>query len=371
MPSTGLGRQARGFETFTEECSAALKNVHGLDITVFKGGGPRQNGHKLVANWPRDCALAKLASRWLGRSPYFVEQMTFFPGLLSHLISHEPDIIYYADINLGNLCWHWRRISGQRYRMLFYNGAGAPAAYIRSDVVQQVAPCYYNEASRFGLQSSRQELVPHGMTIEAAIPILSRLEQQSLRTKLALPIDRHVVVSVGMVDSQTKRMDYVISELALLPCPRPFLLILGQACSETPAVAALAHQKLGSENYAVRTVPRAMMREHYLASDTFTMASLREGFGLVYIEAMSCGLPCVVHDSDVTRYVCGASEVLVDLSATGALADALRRSIMNPNPEAERAARHWEVFERFSWEALRARYVRMFKRCAALKAPLA
>jgi len=39
FPCTGLGRQRRGFETFTRECAAALGADPRLEITVFGGGG--------------------------------------------------------------------------------------------------------------------------------------------------------------------------------------------------------------------------------------------------------------------------------------------------------------------------------------------
>lgn len=70
----------------------------------------------------------------------------------------------------------------------------------------------------------------------------------------------------------------------------------------------------------------------YLDSSIFLFTSLAEGFGMVLIEGMSCGLPCVSYDID-----CGPSEIienakngyLVNKGDVDQLTDALRQLMSN------------------------------------------
>lgn len=363
FPCTGLGRQRRGFETFTVECAAALRDDARVDISVFAGGDVAGVPATPLWNLPRDSAAAAMLGALHRRGPYFSEQLTFFLAFLPQLIHGRPDVIYFADLNLGNLCWHWRRISGQRFSLLFYNGGLTTKPFTRADLVQQLTPEGLQEATTRGEDPSRQVVLPHGVRIPAAIS--PRITGDDRRA-LGLPGDRKVVVSVGLLDTTIKRMDSLIREVASLPAPRPFLCLLGAECDETPRVRALATELLGADNVLVRTIPSEQMGDYYRAADVFALSSLREGFGLAYVEALAHGLPVVAHDSAVTRYLLGDFGELADLSRTGAAARAIGDALSLPLNEEERRKRHDSALSRFGWGALRESYVQLLLRAAAI-----
>jgi glycosyltransferase involved in cell wall biosynthesis len=188
------------------------------------------------------------------------------------------------------------------------------------------------------------------------------------RRALGLPADRPIVLAVGMLDTAIKRVDYLIRELAALPAPRPFLCLLGAHGPDADDVRALARERLGDHGFLARAVPHDEIGEWYRAADVFALASLREGFGLAYVEALAHGLPIVAHDSAVTRHLLGTHAVLADLSRDGALASALAHTLASPSSDAERAARHASARERFGWDALREEYARMLLHVAELPA---
>lgn len=72
-------------------------------------------------------------------------------------------------------------------------------------------------------------------------------------------------------------------------------------------------------------ISEATKRELLRRVALFVMPSRGEGFGLVYLEAMRSGLPCLgsVHDAAVDVIVHGETGMLVDLDTPGALASAL------------------------------------------------
>jgi len=294
------------------------------------------------------------------RDAYFVEQLTFFLSLLPSLVFGRPDLVYFADLNLGNLCWHWRRLTRQRFTLLYYNGGTTTRPFTRTDFVQQVTPAGLASALERGESADRQAVLPHGMHVPASLP--TRITGQA-RFALGLPTDRPVVLSVGMLDTTHKRMDYLIREVAALPAPRPFLCLLGAEGPDASAVRALARELLG-DDVLVRAVPHESIGDDYRAADVFVLASQHEGFGLAYVEALMHGLPIVAFDTPVTRHVLGDFATLRDLSVAGEGARAIAQALATPLAERDRAARHASARARFDWEALREPYVELLLRTA-------
>ena len=366
---SGLGRINRGYESFTQECFDALSDAPELDITLFKGGGPADHKQRVLWNLRRGGRFNDWLGRKIGKSSYWLEQITFTLSLLPYVARQKPDVIYFSDCNIGNLLWHWRRLTRQNYKLLLSNGGPLSPPFPRWDLVQQVAPLHLETALAAGQHPTKQSLLPYGIRMEPEIHALSVPERTALRQSLGLPEDRPVVLSVGIVNQSHKRMDYVVREVAALPTPRPYLVMLGQQDSETPQVRALAETMLGPEGYQIHTVPYAEVSRYYQAADAFVLASRLEGFGRVYLEAMSWGLPCLAHDSALTRYVLGSIGVLGDFEKPGSLATCLCEVLQNGYDLPARLQRHHAAFERFSWQRLRPQYVQMLTRCAAGQTP--
>jgi 1,2-diacylglycerol 3-alpha-glucosyltransferase len=366
FPCTGLGRQRRGFETFTRSCAAALKGEPGIEIEVFGGGGPDSRpGEHTVVNAPRDGRVAAAIGRLARRDPYFIEQATFFAGFLPRLIIGRPDVVYFADLNLGNACWHWRRMSGQRFKLLFYNGGATTKPFTRCDFVQQVSPEHFDDAISRGEPRSRQVLLPHGADIPREFSPPTRDERNEARRKLGITSARPLLISVGMLDAEVKRMDYLIREVASLGEQRPHVLLAGATAPQTPEILALARAQLGDDGFTARAFTRDEMPQVYRAADAFALASLREGFGLAIVEALAAGLPSVVHDTPNTEYLCGPHAARADLRVAGALASRVANAISSP-PDAEAMrARHEWVHRRFAWAMLRDRYAGLLRACAS------
>lgn len=368
IPCTGLGRQHRGFEAFTREVHTALRGAPGLDLAVFGGGGALREDERAVWNLPRASSAAQMASRLTGWGAYYIEQATFFAAFLPQLVSWRPHLVYFADLNLGNACWHWRRLSGQQFKLLFYNGGATTQPYTRCDWVQQLTPEHYDEARARGEAADRMFVLPHGVPVSASLAPRDAERVAATRRAFGVPDGRPMLLSVGMLDCSIKRMDVLVEAVADLGAERPFLVVLGQETEETPRVRERARALL-ADGFWMGTWPADRMTEAYEAADAFALLSLREGFGLAYVEALAAGLPCVAHETTGTRHLFGSHAILGDVREKPAISALLRRALTEPCDEDVRRARHQAVRERFSWETLAPRYAEMLRACAAGQRP--
>ena len=386
---SGIGILNRGIESFFREAFDGLRETDGLDITLYKGAGEGKPDERVLWNIPRTSKMARLIGKCIRRNGYVVEQLTTFPSMVRAIRRERPDVIFYSDSNLGFQLFRWRKQIGVPFRLLFSNGGPCHPPFNRTDCVHQVAPQYYEEALAAGESPTRQFLVPYGINVPAGAP-LSGPQKRAFRERLGLPLDRKIVLSVGWIAAQHKRMDYVVNEVAAMSSSplrfdrgegqgevsksrhsaTPFLVLLGQMDEHSAAIVALAREKLGEGNFVARSVPYEQVADYYRAADVFTLASLQEGFGRVYLEALIHGLPVIAHDYPVMRYVLEQEGVLVDLSKRGSLARELASVLARPIVPEDAVRRRESVRKRFSWPELAPQYRQMFLACAQLPRPV-
>ena len=355
---SGLGNVKRGFESFTQECFHALSSVPELDITLFKGGGESKKRQIVLWNFPRDSWLANHLGKLTRRSAYYIEQTSFTFSLLPYIFRQKPDIIYFSDGIVGNILWHWREKTGQSYKLLLSNGGPLSPPFPRWDHIQQVAPIHLQEAIQAGEPLEKQSLVPYGINMNAELKILSTSEKAALRRKLQLPDNLPIILSVAAINKSHKRLDYLIREIAQLPKPRPYLLMLGQIEAESAEIVALAKELLEPDKFQIKTVASDQVVDYYRVADAFVLASLGEGLPRVLLEAMSYGLPCITHDYEVSRFVLKDEGYFGNFELAGSLTS-LISDVLSQNNDDSKLRRHQSVYERFSWDKIRSKYVDM------------
>ncbi|HKD06941.1 MAG TPA: glycosyltransferase family 4 protein [Bryobacteraceae bacterium] len=360
---TGVGVVNRGIESFFREAFDGLKNTPGVRATLLKGAGPDTPSERRLWNLPRAGRAAQALGRALNRDSYVIEQLSSFAPMIREIRRQRPDVIFYSDNSLGFQLFRWRRLIGVPYTLLFSNGGPCFPPFSRTDHVHQVAPHYLEMALAAGEPSGKHTMVPYGIHVPEGNPDRTSAAISGGRARLNLPVDRKIVISVGWISSGHKRMDYLIREIAALPEPRPFLLMLGLIDEKSQDIIRLAAEALGPQGFSARSVPYDQVFDHYRAADVFALCSLQEGFGRVYLEALMHGLPCAAHDHAVMRYVLGSEGSFRDLSKPGALAEILPGLLAEASDPDLAARRRESVRRRFSWPSLAPAYRQMFFNC--------
>jgi glycosyltransferase-like protein len=207
-------------------------------------------------------------------------------------------------------------------------------------------------------------------------------QDAALVQRLGLRLDAPRWLSVGGVEARKNSVRVLRAFLQLRARePRAQLIVAGgaslldhSACdAEFRAVVAEAGITVGPGRDLVLTgpLPDAQMPALFRQASALAMPSLREGFGLVVLEALASGTPVVVSDqppfTEYLRETAQAGHALfVDPLDATAIAGAMQRAV----EPARRVALAWAVPPvclQFSWAASAARHEAIYRALGALQ----
>ena len=169
----------------------------------------------------------------------------------------------------------------------------------------------------------------------------------------------HRVIAVGRLDYQ-KGFDRLLDAWALLPMQLREtwrLDIFGQGEWEEKLKNQI--QTLGIGDSAAVNKPTNQIFNEYAASDFLVMTSHYEGFPMVMIEAMACGLPTVCFD-----FLCGPRDIIangingliVPEGDLQAFANAMQRLMENPEELEHMSAQATKISEVYAQNTIMKRW---------------
>lgn len=190
------------------------------------------------------------------------------------------------------------------------------------------------------------------------------------RRQLGLERDVIYIVSVGRL-VRRKNLASLITALARMQRDDVHLLIIGDGPEEAGLVMLADGLGVGGRVHFRGFVPNETKYQLLAAADIFALPSLHEAFGLVYLEAMHCGLPVIAARP-------GGQEDYLDEGRTGflvpagdieSLESALRRLVEDPELRARISAHNRQVAQRFSIAATASHYEQVFERLGCGRMP--
>ena len=165
----------------------------------------------------------------------------------------------------------------------------------------------YTVPSRWMEQQFRQSVIGRQKCIcihnSLDTDLWKPMDKNSLREKYGLPADKHILAFVAAdPQKKSKGMDLLLGALEKLPSPEDYLLLI--------AGREGGLEKIRQCGFAARHFgyisDQEKMNEFYAMADLLVNPSLYETFGLVNIEAMSCGTPVIAFS------ICAMEEIIAD-----------------------------------------------------------
>ena len=196
------------------------------------------------------------------------------------------------------------------------------------------------EMVRLGMDGARIHTLRNGVDLDLFYP------EPRAATRERLDVHGFTLLSVGHL-VELKGHEHAIAALTELPDVQ--LLIVGAGPDRARLEALAARLGVGSRVRWVGVLSQPELRLYYSAADALVLASSREGWANVLLEAMACGTPALASNVWGTPEVLGApaaGRLLSERSGAGVAAAvrALRADL--PQRAATRA-----YAEHFSWHA--------------------
>jgi glycosyltransferase involved in cell wall biosynthesis len=347
--NSSLGIAQRGGERVLLEVARHLGRCY--DVDSFSGGSVPAVPSTEVRPIDRHSWAARMLEsitprsthrlwRRLHLTPLDVERMTFNLRLLPHLLSENYELIVtQADFWTCLICRVVRRLNGTPFISVSggLTQSSREALRYRPSGHVVVNPDVETTLKR-EFPDARIRFIPNGVDLDQFSPGESGID---------LPLERPIYLVVGACEPR-KRIDLAIKAVAHLE--RGSLLLLGDGPLRDEWVE-MGNRKLGKGRFDQRLVPLTQIADYYRACDVFTLPSVNEPFGLVYLEAMACNRPVVGERDRIREFIVGDGGELCRCDDIESYSSALSRAAVE-----DHGARPYNQARRFGWSEIGKRY---------------
>ncbi|MDP2902563.1 MAG: glycosyltransferase family 4 protein [Methylovulum sp.] len=209
----------------------------------------------------------------------------------------------------------------------------------RATSIITVCQALKDELVVLGIDPTKIHTLRNGVDLEFFYP------QERVQAKQKLKIDRPTLLSVGHLIA--RKGHHLVIE-AMPDLPEYELLIAGDG-EEMQRLKNLANDLNVSDQVTfLGAVSHNQLVTIYSAVDILVLASSREGWANVLLEAMACGTPAIATNVWGTAEVitAPAAGILIEEQSAQAIVNAVR--IMEKNRASRRETR--EYAEKFSWD---------------------
>ena len=277
------------------------------------------------------------------------------PGILVKLVRPSVKLVLLAHgIEV------WRPVAGWKRRMLHKIDLVLPVSQFTKDKMKEL----------YGLPETKFSVMNNCLDPFLEMP-LQKEKAAYLQERYGLNNQNQVLLTVSrMVDTeQYKGYDRVLEALpALIPqYPNLRYLLVGKYDAAEKQRLVKIIETLGLQDRVIFTgfVPDAEMALHFKLADLFIMPSEKEGFGIVFIEAMFYGLPVIGGNKDgsVDALCNGELGTIVNPDNIDEISNAIKKILDNP---AAFIPAQQKLKEQFSYEWYKRKLYKCLQSVTAL-----
>ena len=306
----GLDDTMRGYETHTRLLFDSLSEETNVNyqFILFKGSGKRAKNEKILRAPSRTSRIVKFLAKFRGGRIYWESIFFALRFIFCTIIRNDRfSKILCIQPMVSKTLMRCKKLLPGKPIIIFTHGVWIePHEYVKmGDEFHQVnIENYCKQKKYFKANNINKKvyLIPH--FIPDITPI--KISKAVLRKKYNIKTEK-VLLSVGRIDRAHKNMEYVIKEAAKLP--EDWSLVLCGGIGEADLLD-IGRNLLGNRFIHI-FLPREKVPEIYAMADLFVLGSLQEGFGIVTLEAMRAGLPIILHDRELFRWILKDDSVCV------------------------------------------------------------
>jgi glycogen(starch) synthase len=281
----------------------------------------------------------------------------------------EFDLVHGHDWLVANACDHLaRRMSAPLITTIHATEYGRhqgwvndhPQSYIHgverwiTNRSQRVIACsaYMREqiADIFGVAEGRITVIPNGID-PLDLPQSDPAELARLRSEFAAPEERLVLLIGRLVYEKGFQLALEAMPRVIAAAPGTRFLVAGSGTHEEELKRQAEELGLMEHGTFLGWIGDDVLHTLYGIADLTVVPSIYEPFGLVALEAMASGCPCIVADTGGLREVVPHEEAGLRFAARDpeALAEVAIRVLSDPELEARLIAEAKEHVRRFDW----------------------
>ena len=256
-------------------------------------------------------------------------------------------------------------------KAIMANGIFYRLAYRKIDVIIATTSAMMDELNENPLLKGKGAIIANGVDIDKFTPA-NKEEKIKLREKLGLPKASKIIIFSGAV-THRKGIDILLSTWEMLYqklsglCPS--LLIVGPFREDIAKIDAEDEQTKKIVMEIVEKYPEYIylpgmkqnIEDYYRASDLFVLPSRNEGLPNALLEAMACGLNCVVTDFpgiDDLAVTNGGLRIIYRVKDENGLFGTLIKALQDS--EIGNLARQW-IISKFSMEKVLDLYLKCYQ----------
>jgi glycosyltransferase involved in cell wall biosynthesis len=268
--------------------------------------------------------VSKSVTRYcFGRWPRLLQSAAFTVGLILSAVVYRPSLIVVGHANFAKVARWIKSLLGIPYWVIVYgidvwdeNGRRVAAGLRAADRILAISNFTRDKViEQLGIEAARFALLPTTFDEARFCPKPTRA---ALLSKLALRPGQPVILTVCRLSEEEryKGYDQIIRALpkVLRAVPDAHYVIVGRGRDEARIREVVRSLGLGPHVTLAGFVSEQELADYYNLCEVFAMPSKKEGFGIVFLEALACGKAVLAGNRDGSvDAVCGGElGVLID-----------------------------------------------------------